>query len=66
MMMSKQRTLEVRQAELQKMMTSPGGRKVLEALASLYQATSGKTRPPTTSVITFIIVHERSKGLITG
>lgn len=63
--MSKHKTLEVRQSELQKMMTTPAGREDLEALASLYEATSGKTRPPNTSVITYIIVHERSKGLIT-
>ncbi len=64
--MSKQKTLDERQAELQKMMTTPAGRKDLEALASRYEATGGKMRPSNTSVITYILVHERMQGLIVG
>jgi hypothetical protein len=44
----------------------PEGRAELEALASRYQADGGKARPPYTSVITYIIVRERSQGLIDG
>jgi hypothetical protein len=47
------------------MISTPEGRAELERLASLYQV-GGRPRPPPTSVITYILVHEREKGLIDG
>ena len=55
-----------REMELQSLIATPEGRVELEALAARYQASGGKVRPPCTSVITDIIVHERSQGLIDG
>lgn len=45
-------------------MRTPEGRSELEGLASRYQSDGGRARPPRTSVITYILVHERGKGLI--
>jgi len=63
--MSPKKTLPQREKELQALLASPSGRKELEALEAQYQAASGKGRPGNRSVITYLLVHERSKGLIT-
>ena len=39
---------------------------VCQDLASGYTAAGGRARPAKTSVVTYIIVHERERGLITG
>ena len=44
----------------------PAGRKKLQELESTYRAESGKLKPAKTSVITYILVHERERGLISG
>jgi hypothetical protein len=61
--MAQKKTLPEREKELQAMISTPEGRVELERLASLYQE-GGRPRPPRTSVITYILVHEREKGLI--
>ena len=38
----------------------------LEELASRYEADGGRSRPGRASLITYILVHERAKGLISG
>ena len=53
-----------REKELQTLMRAAGGREQLEALASRYQAEGGSARPERTSVITYILVHEREMGLL--
>lgn len=53
-----------REKELQALMRTPEGRAKLEEFASRYQGNDGMARPECTSVITYIIVHERGKGLI--
>jgi hypothetical protein len=58
------KTLEQRTKELQLQLASPAGRKELQDLASRYDAASGKSKPLRTSVITYILVHERERGLI--
>ena len=63
--MAQKKTLPEREKELQAMISTPEGRMELERLASLYQK-GGRPRPPRTSVITYILVHEREKGLIAG
>ena len=63
--MAQKKTLPEREKELQAMISTPEGRAELERLASLYQE-GGRPRPPRTSVITYILVHEREKGLLDG
>ena len=64
--MSKAKTLNDRQKELQSMLATPAGRTELEDLADRYATATGRIRPPRTSVITYILVHERAKGLVQG
>jgi hypothetical protein len=60
------KTLEQRQKELQALLPTPEGQAELEALASRYYAAGGRFRPPRTSVVTYILVHERERGMIEG
>jgi hypothetical protein len=60
------KTLTQRQAELQPLLATREGREELEALASRYYAASGQIRVEGTSLITYILVHERARGLIQG
>ncbi len=59
-------TLQERERELRSLIATPAGREELQKLASRYHAASGKLRPAGTSVITYILVHERQQGLISG
>jgi len=63
--MQQPKTLQQRQAELQALISTPQGRAQLEDLASRYAA-NGRVRPTKTSVVTYILVHERQQGLIVG
>lgn len=60
------KTMPEREKELQRLMAAPGGRDELEALADRYRDAGGRARPARTSVITYILVHERARGLIDG
>jgi hypothetical protein len=64
--MTPKKTLEERTKELQLLLANPAGRKELQELASRYDAMSGRAKPLKTSVITYILVHERERGLIDG
>jgi len=64
--MSEAKTLDDRQKELQSLLTTPDGRMALEELADRYATASGRMRPHRTSVITYILVHERAAGRIQG
>jgi hypothetical protein len=64
--MSSTRTLQQREKELQALLATPAGRKELQRLEARYQAASGWLRPANTSVITYLLVHERQQGLISG
>ena len=64
--MTAKKTLHERERELQALLTTPEGREQLQELDSRYHRASGKLRQPNTSAITFILVHEREKGLIAG
>ena len=64
--MPQTKTLQQREKELRSLLATPAGREELQELASRYQAASGKLRPAGTSVITYILVHERQQGLIRG
>ena len=64
--MTNKKTLPLREKELQSLMSTAAGQEVLQGLDARYQAASGKSRPPKTSVITYILVHEREQGLISN
>ncbi len=62
--MAPTKTLEDRERELQSLLATPAGRQELHKLEARYQAASGQLRPARTSLITYILVHERERGLI--
>ena len=64
--MTAKHSLQEREKELRSLLATPAGREELQKLASRYHAASGKLRPAGTSVITYILVHERQQGLISG
>ncbi len=64
--MTAKHSLQEREKELRSLLATPGGREEIQALASRYHAASGKLRPAGTSVITYILVHEREQGLISN
>jgi hypothetical protein len=57
-------TLAQRVQELQALLSTAAGRQELQEMESRYHAASGRPRPARTSVITYILVHERERGLI--
>jgi hypothetical protein len=64
--MTRKKTLPERQKELQSLLATPAGRAELQELASRYSEAGGRLRPGGTSLITYIIVYERERGLIGG
>ena len=58
------KTLPQREKELQALLATPAGREELQGLESRYQAASGRLRPTSTSIITYILVYEREQGLL--
>lgn len=60
------KTLEQRQKELQTLLATPVGKEELQRLGERYHAAGGRVRPAGTSIITYILVHERERGLIAG
>lgn len=58
------KSVREREKELQALLASATGRKELEELESRYRAATGKMKPANASAITFILVHERERGLI--
>ena len=64
--MAQKKTLHAREAELQGLLATDTGKKELERLAAVYESASGRHRPEGRSIITYLIVHEREKGLIEG
>jgi len=64
--MPQMKTLQQRETELRSLLATTTGRKELQELESRYHEASGKVKPAKTSVITYILVHERERGLING
>jgi len=62
--MNPKKTLQQRERELQALLATSAGQKDLEELEARYQAAGGRLRPGNTSVITYLLVHERQLGLI--
>jgi hypothetical protein len=64
--MTLKKTLQQREKELQSLLAVPASREELQELAFRYSEESGRLRPMKTSIITYILVHEREHGLIIG
>ena len=64
--MTPKKTLSQREAELRALLATPEGRAELDELAARYMAAGGGFRPGKSSVVTYIIVCERTRGLIDG
>jgi hypothetical protein len=60
------KTLRERETELRALLATTDGQQAVEALATRYAREGDKMRPARTSAITYILVHERAKGLIAG
>ena len=58
------KTLPQREKELQILLANPAGRKELQELESRYYRVSGRLRPERASLITYILVYERERGLL--
>jgi hypothetical protein len=62
--MTEKKTLAQREKELQALLATPAGGAELRELESQYHAESGRARATKASIITYILVHERQRGLI--
>ncbi len=62
--MTRRKSLPQREKELQSKLTTPAGRDELQELASRYGAAGGRVRPEGASLVTYILVYERGRGLI--
>lgn len=62
--MPPKKTIQQREKELQSLLADPAGRMELEKIESRYYAAGGSSRPLHASVITYILVYERERGLI--
>lgn len=64
--MPPKKTIQQREKELQALLADPAGRQELEKLESRYYAAGGRSRPQRSSIITYILVYERERGLISS
>ncbi len=62
--MTRKKTLQQREKELQSLLATPTGRDEIVKLQSRYAAACGRVRPAKGSAITYILVYEREHGLI--
>ena len=60
------KTLQEREKELRSLLTTTAGQEEIQEIASRYHAASGRPRPQGKSAVTYILVHERAKGLISS
>ena len=64
--MHPKKTLVQREKKLQALLASPAGRDKLQRLVARYQEAGGRVRPKRTSIVTYILVHERGRGFISN
>jgi hypothetical protein len=64
--MAPKKSLLQREKELQRLLATPAGRDQLRDLSEQYAEAGGRVRPEAASVVTYILVHERERGLIAG
>jgi hypothetical protein len=62
--MPQKKTLQQREKELQDLLLTPAGQAQLRELEARYAAAGGRPRPARTSLITYLLVHERERGLL--
>ncbi len=62
--MTPKKTLRQREEELRSLLATRAGKDELQELESRYFAASGKVRPERASLITYLLVYERERGLI--
>jgi hypothetical protein len=62
--MTAKKTRLEREKELQALLGTPAGKAELEALADRYAASGRRIRPGGTSLVTYILVCERERGMI--
>jgi hypothetical protein len=62
--MTPKKTLREREKELRALLPIPEGRVQIQELAARYAADSGNVVPKRGSLITYILVFERQRGLI--
>jgi hypothetical protein len=62
--MTPKKTLRQREIELRAQLATAAGQAELEDLAARYAAAGGGARPEGRSLITYILVYERVRGLI--
>jgi hypothetical protein len=62
--MPQKKTLQQREKELQALLRTPAGQARLRELEGRYAAAGGRPRPAGTSLITYLLVHERERGLL--
>jgi len=62
--MTSKKTLHERENELRSLLATPAGQEEIQKLTSQYSAATGKPKLARTSAITYILVHERERGLI--
>jgi hypothetical protein len=62
--MTPKKTLQQREKELRSLLATPAGRDELQKLESRYSAAGGGWRPERSSLVTYILVYERERGLI--
>ena len=62
--MPAKKSLQERENELQSLLATAEGRAELLELAARYHAAGNRPWPTRTSVITYLLVHERELGLI--
>ena len=64
--MTVKKSLREREKELKSLLATPAGRDELEHLESRYVAKGASLRVGRTSLITYLLVHERECGLISS
>lgn len=62
--MTPKKTLPEREKELKVLLATPAGRAELDRLATQYAAAAGGCPPGHGSLVTFILVYERTHGLL--
>lgn len=64
--MTPKKTLQERESELRSLLATAAGQTTIQELAARYHEANGKRNPVGRSVITYILVHERERGLISS
>jgi hypothetical protein len=64
--MTHPKTLHEREKELQALLVTPEGPAELRSMAERYEAAGGRVLHASKSLVTYILIHERRSGAISG